>query len=349
MGLDAHPRHSVLGYMNKNGDYLDDWRFRTTELELIEHVKRVEARRKILAIEEGPMAYWIAQTVRPYVSEVVICDPRENRAITSSPKKGDRFDTRQLCRLNRLGELKEVYHPTEDDRAIFKTAVQHYLDWRDQQVALKLKIKAKYRSWGVVPSGEEVYSTEGRGKWLLQLPSPEVRAQLLNFYKVLDMTLAAQRAALRQVTRLGRRYPEIIRFRQVPGVGPVGASLFSAYIQIPGRFTTKQQLWRYCRLGIRNRSSDGKPLGYEQLDRRGNGELKALSYRAWQNSCRGRRNLIWQFYQRSLAATKDEVHARLNTQRKILAALWGMWKTNSDFDPDQFLGTDQRHEDGVVS
>lgn len=342
LGLDAHAHRCVLGYMNPQGEYLEDWRFATTEAELIRHVQKVPAQKKLLALEEGPLAYWIGQTLKPHVSEVLICDPRENKAISHNPHKDDHHDTRQLCRLNRLGELKKVYHPEQDHRAIFKAALQQYLDWRDQQVALKLKLKAKYRSWGVIPTGDSVYSSEGRAPWLEQIKAPEVRLQLQSLYTVLDTTVRAQRTALRRVVRLGRPYPEIPRLRQVPGVGIVGSHLFSAYLQCPERFATKQQLIRYARLGIRSRSSDDKPLGYQQLDRRGLGELKALTYRAWQCACRSKTNVVFQSYNQSLQTTHNAVHARLNTQRKILIALWGVWKNQSDFDPKTFLGTPQR-------
>ena len=148
MAIDAHARNCVLGVMDETGRYLDDWRFATTESELIRHVAAVKAPSKRLAIEEGPLAYWIAQTVRPYVEEVFICDPRENALIGRSAHKRDEVDTVKLCRLLRLGELKRVYHPMEDHRAVFKAEVQAYLDLADQQARLKQKIKAKYRAWG---------------------------------------------------------------------------------------------------------------------------------------------------------------------------------------------------------
>jgi hypothetical protein len=60
-------------------------------------------------------------------------------------------------------------------------------------------------------------------------------------------------------------------------VGRIGSHLCVAYIQEPRRLEQPQQLFRYCRLGIRDRSSDNKPLGFQQLDRNGHGVLKAIS------------------------------------------------------------------------
>ena len=84
----------------------------------------INTEKKILAIEEGPLAYWIVQTLRPFLTEVVICDPRETPLISRNAMKRDELDVKNLCRLLRLGELKKVYHPEDDERAIFKAAVQ---------------------------------------------------------------------------------------------------------------------------------------------------------------------------------------------------------------------------------
>ena len=125
--------------------------------------------------------------------------------------------------------------------------------------------------------------------------------------------------------------------RTVPGIGLVGAHLFVAYIQDPKRFAKFSQLTRYCRLGIRDRSSDDKPLGYQQLDRQGVGTLKAISYRAYLQAAKRRAGPVWDAYQLSLRHTKSTTHARLNTQRKILLTLWTLWLTGREFEPEKFF------------
>jgi hypothetical protein len=46
----------------------------------------------------------------------------------------------------------------------------------------------------------------------------------------------------------------------------MAAHVFSAIIEEPSRFGNKQQLWKYSQLGITDRTSDNKPLGYQRLD-----------------------------------------------------------------------------------
>ena len=88
---------------------------------------------------------------------------------------------------------------------------------------------------------------------------------------------------------------------------------------------------------IKNSSSDGKPLGYQRLDRGGHGTLKAISYRAWLTALRRGRGPVWEFYAHSLERTGNTVHARLNTQRKVLTTMLHLWRNNQEFDSQRFL------------
>jgi transposase len=218
--------------------------------------------------------------------------------------------------------------------------VQAYLDGVQRQTALKLQLKAHYRQWGVIPSGSTVYSRSGRGGYLRQIGQAGVRQQLQLLYELLDSATDVQSQSRRLMIRLGKSFPEINWLGTVPGVGVIGAHVFTAYIQEPGRFETAQQLWRYCRLGIRDRTSDGKPLGFEKLDRCGHGVLKAISYRAWLAGIKVRRGAVYDFYRSSLLRTGDQVHARLNTQRKVLQSMLALWKHQRPFDPKVFLGNE---------
>ena len=140
--MDVHARNCVLGDMDGNGKFRGNRSFITCENNIINALKAVKAKKKYLVIEAGPLANWVAQTASGYLTQVFISDPRENALIYKSSQKYDKVDTKKLCRLLRLNEFKEVYRPESDQRAVFKAAVQHYLDLRDQLTALKNKIKA---------------------------------------------------------------------------------------------------------------------------------------------------------------------------------------------------------------
>ena len=276
LAIDVHARNCVLGDMDGNGNFRGNRSFTTSEINIINAIKAIKAKRKYLVIEAGPMSNWVAQVANDYLTKVFICDPRENALIYKSSHKRDNVDTKKLCRLLRLNEFKQVYRPENDQRAIFKAAVQHYADLRDQLTALKHKLKAMYRQWGVIDVfTDSVYSLSGRDKFLKQLQHRAIYCQLKRLYTLLDTTAAMKQEALKAVTSLGRKYPEIKEFKKMPGMGITGAHAFDAYIQTPDRFAKASRLWKYSRLAITDHTSDGKPLGYRRLEKSGIGELKA--------------------------------------------------------------------------
>lgn len=309
--------------------------FRTGERELIGQVR--DARRSLkgefhLALEEGEMSQWIADLLRSEVTRLMVCDPKRNSWIARDPSKSDRVDAQKLALLLKGGFVREIYHPVDQDRVEFKRSVQHYHDLAAAQASLKCQIKSLFRACGVLVTGEQVFTAEGRKKEIALLPGEAARQRAQQVYDVLDATQLAQQKARGLMVAQGRAYPEVARFQAVPGIGPVWACTFSAYIQTPHRFQNKRKLWRFCRLGITDQKSNGESLHRRRLDFNGVGVLKALSFQAFCAAQRGR-NEFSAFFLESLKRTQDKTHARLNTQRKILAVLYGMWKRNESYRP----------------
>jgi len=91
LSIDAHARYCVLGVMSCMGTFLYSSNFDTCEKELIKNIKSVYAGRKILAIEEGPLAFWIAQTLKLYLDEIVVSDPRQTPLISRNAMKRDKL------------------------------------------------------------------------------------------------------------------------------------------------------------------------------------------------------------------------------------------------------------------
>jgi transposase len=129
-----------------------------------------------------------------------------------------------------------------------------------------------------------------------------------------------------------RRLPEVRLLQSAPGVGAITASRFVAYVQAPQRVSNKRKLWRYARLGITRRESNGKRLSHPHLERGGCGSLKDVARKIFEAARRTKTdNSFKRFYEQSLDTTKNAVHARLSTQRKILATLRAMWQANQPY------------------
>src|SRR5213596_467245 len=344
--LDLHTGQSVLGSMDHEGRTQPRVRFATQPDALRFYVGKLRQTKRALylTMEAGALTRWASGIVRPLVDRLIVCEPRYNRLINTNPKKSDEADVEGMCLLLRLGKLKEVWMGTDRTREIYRALVYELLNWRDAQRQLKALIKARYRQWGVLKlHGLKVFSKTWRQQYLPQLPGEEERRMILRLYAQHDHAVAQWKETLKEVERVGKAFWEVGEFERIPGVGPIAAHVFSAIIEEPGRFSTKHQLWKYSQLGITDRTSDGKPLGYQRLDPRGNRELKNLSYHAWRTACKSTTgpNAIKSFYQQSRQRTGSVRHARLNTQRKILETMWMMWLRQKRFEPEKFaLKTD---------
>jgi transposase len=336
LGLDAHSKNCVLAHLDDHGTELKWWKFPTQPHKLIAQIQAIPAADKRLMLEESNLARWLGQLLKPHVQQLVVCDARRNHLISHDHHKHDRRDAFALARLLRLNEFKPVWQPVDEQRVLFKRSAQAYENAVQRQTRLKLQLKALFQHWGLFPTGSTVFSKTGRAPWLKQLHHDALRSQALILYELLDQALASQKQCRRLLVQTGRQFPEVQRLRTIPGIGLVGAHLFVAYIQDPTRFKKFSQLTRYCRLGIRDRTSDDKPLGYQQLDRHGVGTLKAITYRAFLQDAKRRTGPLWDCYQLSRRHTGSTTHARLNTQRKILLTLWTLWLTNQEFDPETF-------------
>lgn len=338
--LDLHCAHSVLGSMEADGRWRGTQRFATGAEELKRRVAALGGERVWLALEASALTRWAAGLLRPLVGRLVVCDARHNHLISGNRSKNDQQDVADLCLLLRLGKLREVWMGSDRARQIHRELVYELLNWRDAQRELKALIKARYRQWGVLKvEGKTLFTGKGRDPYLAQLPGEEERRILRRLYAQHDHALTQWRETLREVRRTGRPFWEVAEFQKVPGIGVVGAHVFSAIIEQPNRFEHRGQLIKYARLAITQQSSDGKPLGYQRLDRSGHRELKTLSYHAWRTATKSttRANAVQSYYRASRERTHDVRHARLNTQRKILEALWLIWRRHESFQPEKFF------------
>src|SRR5437773_4741948 len=319
--LDLHSAYSVLGSMDHGGKTQPRMRFATEAERLRAQVSALKQKRRPvhLTMEAGAITRWASWIVRPLVERLIICEPRHNRLINSNPTKFDEAVVEGMCLLLRLGKLKEVWMGTDRTREIYRALVYELLNWRDAQRQLKALIKARYRQWGVLKlGGLKVFSKRLRQEYLEQLAGEEERRMILRLYAQHDHAVAQWKETLKEVERVGKAFWEVGEFERIPGVGPIAAHVFSTIIEEPGRFKTKHQLWKYSGLGITDRTSDNKPLGYQRLDRRGNRALKNLSYHAWRTACKSTTgpNAIKAFYQQSRQRTGSVRHARLNWQAR---------------------------------
>ena len=70
-----------------------------------------------VTFEEGTWSAWLYDLLRPYVKNLVVCDPRRN-ALLKEGSANDRIDARKLAELLRANLLRSVYHGQQGLRTL---------------------------------------------------------------------------------------------------------------------------------------------------------------------------------------------------------------------------------------
>lgn len=197
-------------------------------------------------------------------------------------------------------------------------------------------MQASLRHWGInLKLVKADYKRPGR--ILDQIPQQLLREELAGKFGFIQAVQGQKDQQFARIKQTGNGFWEIAEFQKMTGIGPVGAHTFSGYLQTPHRFQRRGQLIHFCQLGVRKRSSDGRKLRAERLSKAGHGCLKNVAHTAWKAAMSGD-NEIRGFYRASLVRCGgNPVHARLNTQRKILITLWSLWKNNQPYRPEKFF------------
>src|SRR5439155_116010 len=116
VGMDVHRASIVIVVMNGAGKIVMQSVIETGAERVRGYLKQLRGK-VYVTFEEGTQANWLHEVVRPLVTEVVVCDPRHNKLLTSG-NKSDRVDAQKLAELLRLGSLKAVYHGHNGMRAL---------------------------------------------------------------------------------------------------------------------------------------------------------------------------------------------------------------------------------------
>jgi transposase len=335
VGLDVgYPTCHMVG-MDKEGNVSEDRKVSTDAASLRTEFKKLNGEVHV-HLETCEMARWVRGVLKPVVKRVVVGHAKSNYWIGRDPIKNDRIDARKLADLLRMGKVHEAYFTDDVDRANLRETVKQLDDLTRQQAKMKQKIKSRFRQHGLVPTGERVFSRDGREEWLSRLPSEDVRDPLRLVYALFDHATNTVAETARLMARRAARFPEVELLDSIPGVGILSACRFVAYVQDVNRFSSKRALWRYAGLGVTDRDSCGKEVSFRRLDRwSASPRLKEMSRKVFLGALRCvKENVFQRDYNRIVDHTKNKTHARLAVQRKILAVLRAVWKGGVPYKDD---------------
>jgi transposase len=293
-----------------------------------------------LTFEEGTQSQWLFELTQPLVSELIVCNPRENHLMKRG-NKSDRKDALQLATLLRAGLLKSVYHGCQQTETL-KQLAHNYEALTEDTTRTMNRLKALYRSQAIKCAGRDVYYLRNRWSWLAKLTEPgrQLRAGFL--YRQLDHLRGLRREAKKVLLKEARQHAAFDRLCEVPGLGPVRVAQLIASIGSPFRFRTKRQLWAYCGFAVITRSSADYRVVGDNLERRRQGaQTRGLN----QNHSH-RLKLV--FKSAALEALKEPAFkktyerltsggvraemARLTIARKLAAVALAVWKSGEEYD-----------------
>src|SRR5947199_3513608 len=196
IGMDVHDATISAAVMNAQGKLLMECMLETkaaTILDFIEGLRGTLA----LTFEEGILAAWLHDLLKPHVSRLVVCDPRKN-ALMRDGNQNDRVDARNLAELLRTNQVKAVYHGKQGTRAL-KELGRSYLTLTKDSTRVMNRIKSMYRSWAIPCSGTSVYTPRHRAQWLAKVAEPSVRVRAERLYQELDALQPVRLAARREL------------------------------------------------------------------------------------------------------------------------------------------------------
>jgi transposase len=296
-----------------------------------------------VTFEEGTCAAWLHDLLKPHVTKVLVCDPRNNASLKMG-NKSDRINARKLAELLYLDKLKSVYHGEHGLRTL-KELSRSYLTLTKDLSQVMNRLKAVYRSWAIPCAGKLIYSPRHRAEWLLKLPEAGVRRRAERLYQQLDALRSLHQDARQELLAESRKHPAAGWLQQIPCIGPIRAALLIALIQTPHRFRTKRQLWAYSGLALATRTSAEYRFLEGQLQR----SKKLVATRGLnpnhnhdlKNIFKGAATLasvtagpFQDFYAALLAKGRKVSMARLTLARKIAAITLIVWKKGARFDAE---------------
>lgn len=325
VGLDLGSSRCFQSAINQDGSLRFSRSIPTSEQHLRSAFARLTGDVRV-HLEASELSAWAHSIIKPLVAQVVVSHPRTLAWIAKDSNKTDAIDARKLAELLRMNLVHPVYSEQNDERRTFKHLVTHYEQTSRQQARQKSKIKARLRCLGIIRKDDRLFSASGQTDLLDEIKDSEIKQMIEQSFTVLNQMLLSLEQARQAMIEYSKRFPEVELLQTAPGVGSITACRLVAYIQTPQRFSNKHKLWRYARLGITRRESNGKRLSHPRLDSAGVGSLKDVSRKVFEAARRRKQaNSFKRFYEQSLEQTKNQVHARLSTQRKILAVLRAMW------------------------
>jgi transposase len=337
IALDVHMQSCTMVVVGPSGRRLGSQVLETNGRALVSAIRAIPGRRH-LCLEEGTQSAWLCELLGPHVTDVVVTVPAKRRGA-----KDDLRDAWALAQDWRSGSLRAVVYKGSGRMRGLRDAVRGYTMLTGETVRVKNRIKALYRSRGVLTK-DRIYRPGERGHWERLLPESQRRlAALLGGQ--LDAMQRGRDEAESWLREEAKKQAVVKLLATAPGMGRIRTAQVVAIVVTPERFRTVRQFWNYCGLGIVTRSSSdwvrqgdrwvrAQTVQTRGLNRNRHPLLKAVFKGAATTVIQQlAAHPLHRDYQRMLEAGIKPNLAKLTLARRIAAAVLSMWKHGEVYDP----------------
>jgi len=325
--IDLHMRHSRIRIIEAEGHVLRDQRVPTNAERFLAAFAGYGSMR--LVVESGTESEWVAQTLEGAGHEVIVVDPNFAPMYGELRRKvkTDTRDVAALAEANRRGWYRAAYRASPAQRARRQTlrARRQLVRMRSGTIAL---VRALVRQTGArVGAG----SSERFAQRLEQLPlSPALRETIAPLTRTLTLLTREIATLDTHLAQEAKSDPVVQRLQTVPGVGPVVALTFRAFVDRIERFGSAAQVSAAIGLVPREDSSaERRHQGH--ITKAGPGEVRSLLIQAawvcWRTSRQG----PFRAWADQVAARRGKRIAVVALARRLSRVLYAMWRDETDF------------------
>jgi transposase len=327
--IDLHKRMSQIRIVDETGALLCERRIATERGRLVAVFAPYGAVRVLL--ESGTESEWVAQALEQAGYEVIVADPNFAPMYGELRRKvkTDRRDAAALAEANRRGWYRPAYRASLAQRRL-RQVLRGRRQLVQQRSGLISLMRAILRQEGCALGA---IASERLAARIAALALPPAVAATLQPLRRVVTTLT--REVARIDARLARETagdPVIPRLRTVPGVGPVVALTFRAFVDRVDRFASAGQVSAALGLVPREDSSaERQHRGH--ISKAGPRELRSLFVQAawacWH--CRTRASGPLRAWTDRLAARRGKRIAVVALARRLSRIAYAVWRDETTF------------------
>ena len=260
---------------------------------------------------------------------MIVANAQRVRLIAESTLKNDKVNAETLARLVRMDPalLCPIHHRSEETQRL-RGMLRVRRTLVNTRTACLNTARGLLRSFGYRVPGQR---PERLARALTTGKVPEELCGLVAPLVATALELDEKVQALDgEVADVGRSFPEVARFQQVPGIGPLVALSYVLCIEDPSRFRTSRDIPSF--LGLRPRMRESAERShFGSITRHGDAEMRRLLVQAAHGCLRSRQDTELKRWAEQLAGRIGKKKAVVALARKLAVLLHRLWVTGEDY------------------